>query len=88
MNAKIKIDVSKISKSRLFKGAKGTYLDCVLIESKNEFSDFMIIEQVTKEEREAGVKGAIIGNGSYFGQQQQGQPEQQPVNEELGELPF
>jgi len=58
-----KIDVTKIEKNRLFKGSKGTYLDLVVIPTpKSEFGDYMIVQSVSKEERESGVKGAIIGN--------------------------
>jgi len=59
-----KIDVTKIEKARLYKGEKGTYLDIVLIETpNNEYgNDYMIVQSVTKEEKEAGVKGAILGN--------------------------
>ena len=64
MNYYLKIDTTKIDESRLFKGQKGTYLDCVMIESKNsQYGDsHMIVQSVSKEEREAGVKGPIIGN--------------------------
>ena len=52
----LRIDVSKIDKARLFKGEKGTYLDCVLIETPaaKYGKDWMIVESVSKEEREAG----------------------------------
>jgi hypothetical protein len=60
----IKIDVSKIDKSRLYKGKKGTYLSAVLIPTPDsEYGDFMIVEEVSKEERDAGKKGTILGNG-------------------------
>ena len=60
----IKIDVTKISKERLYKGAKGTYLNAVLIPTpESEYGDYMIIEETSKEEREAGKKGTILGNG-------------------------
>lgn len=66
---KLKIDVLKIDKARLFKGQKGTYLDAVAIETPNsEYGDFMIVQEVTKEERQAGVKGTILGNAKYLGQ--------------------
>lgn len=68
-NIKIKIDVTKIDKSRLFTKTKNgaKYLDAVLIETPNgQYSDFMIVESVSKEERERGIKGTIIGNGDYF----------------------
>ena len=62
---KIQIDVNKISKDKLFKGKKGVYLNCVLIETPNsEFADYMVVEETTKEERDAGNKGTILGGGS------------------------
>lgn len=62
---KLKIDVSKIDKSKLFQGAKGTYLDAVLFlndEVDKYGNSGMIVQSVTMEEREQGVKGAILGN--------------------------
>lgn len=59
-----KINVLAIDKSRLFKGEKGTYLDIVLIDTPNgQYGDYMIVQGVTKEEREMGIKGPILGNG-------------------------
>ena len=59
------INVSKIDKAKLIAGAKGSYLN-VSIMVKDELDNFgnigMIIQDTTKEEREAGVKGAILGN--------------------------
>lgn len=59
-----KIDVSKIDKDRLFRGAKGTYLDIVLLPTEDsQYGDTHMIKQdVSKEDREAGVRGAILGN--------------------------
>jgi len=63
----VKIDVTKISKTKLFKGEKGTYLNCTLVPTPNsEYGDYMIVEDTTKEEREAGTKGVILGNGKKF----------------------
>jgi hypothetical protein len=65
----LKIDVSKISKDRLYKGKKGTYLTAALIlnEGTDEYgNDGMIIEQISKEEREAGHKGTILGNAKIL----------------------
>lgn len=60
----LKIDVTKIEKQRLFKGEKGTYLDVILLPAKdNQYGDdYMVCQRVTKEEREAGKRGAILGN--------------------------
>ncbi len=64
-----KIDVTKIDKNRIFVGKKGKYIDIVLIETpNNEYGDsHMVVQQVTKEERKAGVKGPILGNAKTLG---------------------
>lgn len=77
---KLKIDCTKIEKARLFKGKArpdGThamYLDAVLLETKqSNFGDYrddqthMIIQDISKEERAKGIKGAIIGNATDTG---------------------
>ena len=65
---KASIDVTKIDKSKLYEGKKGKYLNIVLIETpSSEYGDFMIVQDVSKEEREAGEKGAILGNAKKFG---------------------
>ena len=65
----VKIDVTKIDKARLFKGEKGTYLDVVLIETPNSpYSDYMVKQSVTKEEREQGVE-IILGDAKVFKKQ-------------------
>ena len=66
---KIKIDVTKIDKARLFKGSKGTYLDATIFlddDSDQYDNNGMISQDVTKEERESGVKGAILGNAKII----------------------
>ena len=71
----LKIDVTKIDKARLFKGAKGTYLDAsVFIDLDNEDqygNHGMITQQVSKEERDKGVKGNILGNGKIVWRDEQ-----------------
>lgn len=68
-NIAIKIDVKKIEKSHLYSGEKGTYLDAV-IWMKDEVDQYgnigMITQSVSKEQRAAGVKGAILGNVKYM----------------------
>jgi hypothetical protein len=61
----IKIDVNKIEKARLFKGAKGTYLDATLVmrDEPDQYGNIgFVTQQISKEEREAGTKAPIIGN--------------------------
>lgn len=66
----IKIDVKKIDKARLYEGSKGTYLDLTTfidLEDPSQYGDHGFISQsVTKEERESGVKGDILGNVKVF----------------------
>lgn len=74
----LKIDVTKIDKARLFKGQKGTYLDAILMydsEADRFDNNGMIVQSVSKEERELGERGAILGNAKELGQQKQPEPE-------------
>jgi len=59
-----RIDVTKIEKERLYKGKKGKYLDIVLIPTPNAKYDqtHMIVQSVSKSERDQGIKGNILGN--------------------------
>lgn len=82
-----KLDVTKIEKSRLYKGEKGTYLDIVLIETKNSQygDDYMVVQGVSKEEREAGKKGNILGNARIV-KSRKNEPSTEPVTD--GPPPF
>lgn len=66
----ISIDVTKIDKARLVKGAKGTYLDLTgfidLDEADQYGNNGMITQTVSKEEKAAGVRGPILGNSKVF----------------------
>jgi len=80
----IKINVQKIEKDRLYKGEKGIYLNAVLIETPDsEYNDYVIIQEVSKDERKAGVKGTIIGNGTIFTK-----TESTLTEEDSDDLPF
>lgn len=69
MIIKLNICLSKIDKSRIKESNGKKYLDVILINSKNDKygNDYMVVEDVTKAEREAGKKGNIIGNGKTLG---------------------
>ena len=89
MNLRLKIDVTKVDKNRLFKGEKGTYLDAVLIETPNNaYNDFMIVESVSKDEREKGLKGTIIGSANYFNSEAKAKPEEKNDFLPESDLPF
>lgn len=66
----LKIDVTKIEKARLHKGQKGTYLDATVfvdVDNADQYGNHgMITQDVTKEERDAGSRGPILGNAKVF----------------------
>ncbi len=84
----ISIDVLKIEKARLIQGAKGKYLDLtafVDLDEQGQYGDNgMVVQSVSKDERQQGVKGPILGNVKVFyredGQQQAPQQQQQQQN--------
>jgi len=93
MNIKVKIDVLKIEKPELYTGQKGTYLNCVLIEQANEFSDGFIVQEISKERRDRGERGAILGNWSYIKKREEPAPTAtaeptQTMTHEQSDLPF
>lgn len=68
-NIALKIDVKKLDKTKLYQGEKGLYLDATIImkDEPDQYGNIgMIVQNVTKEEREKGVKGAILGNARYL----------------------
>ena len=59
------INVMKIDKARLIEGKKGKYLNIVIFlndETDQYGNNGMIVQSVSKEEREAGERGEILGN--------------------------
>lgn len=82
----IKIDVTKIDKSRLFKGEKGTYLDLttfVDLDTKDAFDNNGFISQsVSKDEKAAGIQTPILGNSRVFWSEGLAQPAAQAPNGE------
>ena len=77
------LDVTKIDKARLFKGAKGTYLDVTVfidIDEKDQYdNNGMITQNVTKEEKEAGTRGNILGNCKVFWRDDSAPQQQAPA---------
>lgn len=65
---KLKIDVTKILKDHLFKGGKGTYLDCVVWPNKNGAGQYgdthYIVQELSRQARDSGEWGPIIGNAT------------------------
>lgn len=93
--ANIKIDVTKIDKSRLFQGKKGTYLDLIIAindEKDNYDNDVSAWESQTKEERENKNQKNYLGNGKVFWtseKEARKEPETSNQNDEKDDgLPF
>ena len=84
----LKIDVSKIEKDRLFKGAKGTYLDATVFIDTAELDQYgnsgMITQDVKKEEKQNGIKGAILGNCKVFWSDSEQPPQPQQGYQQQG----
>ena len=88
----VSIDVSKINKSELISGEKGTYLNLTVSinDTPDKFGNTVSAWQSqTKEQREAKVNRTFLGNGKVIfdseGKQQQQAPQ---VQEEQVDLPF
>jgi hypothetical protein len=66
---RLNIDVTKIDKSLLFKGTKGTYCDITLMDNKDGTdqygNDGFAVQDVGKEKRVAGIRGPILGNWKH-----------------------
>ena len=77
----LKIAVNDIDKARLFKGQKNTYLDATVFIDLDQLDQYgnsgMITQDVSKEEKQQGVKGNILGNCKVFWSDS-GQAPQQP----------
>ncbi len=61
---KVSIDVTKIDKSHFVVGAKGTYVDMVLIPTPdNKYGDDYVVKQDIKPDKlPQGSRGIILGN--------------------------
>jgi hypothetical protein len=85
-----KINVKLIDKGKLYVGQKGTYLDFVLIPTPdNQYGDdYMIVQQVSKEEREAGKRGAVLGNAKILAKDKPAPVDVLGEPDETDSLPF
>lgn len=69
------VDKTRIKEIKRKNGKVAKFIDLVLIESPNsDYGDFMVKQQVTKEEREQGVQLPILGNARTMVKGGGGQP--------------
>jgi hypothetical protein len=68
----IRITRERVAKEHCYQGNKGTYLDMVLFDNKDGKdqygNDGFVVQSVSKEARQQGVKGPIIGNWKRVGE--------------------
>ena len=81
----ISIDVTKLDKTRFKRvtkqnGQNAVYADIVLIPRPDDRgNDYMVVQGVTKEEREQNIRGPILGNGKIMGGKKQEAKIQRPA---------
>ena len=78
----LKIDLAKMDMKRIFNGKNGAqYLDATIFVNMDELDQYgnsgMITQDVSKEEKQQGVKGNILGNGKVFWVENGQAPQQQ-----------
>lgn len=86
----LSIKTGAIDKAKLKVGRNGEhYLEMVLIETPNSKfdQDFMVVQSVSKEERDRGVKGNILGNGKILGRKPAPKPTSAPAESEAKPSP-
>ena len=94
----INIDVTKIDKAALFTGKKGTYLNMTLMENREGVDQFgnegFIVQDIGMARRQAGERGAILGNWKTVKPAQAPQAPQAPrapqaqADDDLDDIPF
>lgn len=80
---KVKLNLSKINKDRIFTSEKGNkFLNIILKETPGgQYGDWIVTEDVKKEDRENGIKGNILGNGKNWGSKPQGSSTPPPASD-------
>lgn len=88
----VRIDVTKIDKARLFKGAKGTYLDLqtfVDLDKADQYeNNGFVTQQPTKEERQRKEQMPILGNVKVFFRDEQATKQQTVEDDFDSDIPF
>ena len=91
----LKIDVTKLTKDKLFKGQKGTYANITVaanMDGESEYGDtHYVFESQSKEEREAKTPKVYLGNGKEFvfgGNGSKNDPEPVTADMDDEDIPF
>jgi len=65
----ISINLDKIEDKHIYIGKKGRYLNLTVLENdyRDDYgNDYMVAQGVSKEARDKGERGPILGNGKYI----------------------
>ena len=89
----LKINVTRIDKDHLFDGKNGKYLDLALMENKDGPDQYgnngFVTQGISKEKRDAGERGPIVGNWKHVGQTKAPAPQKpNPAADPLNEAPI
>lgn len=95
----LRITRERVAKEHCYVGDKGTYLDMILFENKagkDQYgNDGFVVQSVSKEARQQGVKGPIIGNWKRVGEDAPAKPKTAvapaatpPADDPDADLPF
>ena len=58
----VTLNVIKIDKEKLKREERGVFCDLILFEKPGKYDDGFVVQGLSKEEREAGERGPIVGN--------------------------
>jgi len=85
---KLRLDVTKLDKTLFYKGSKGIYCDLLLYDKPGAYGDDgIVIQSVSKEQNDAGKRGAIVGNWRELSKARKEQDGEDEGNEDDG-VPF
>ena len=88
----LSIKTEKIDKQHLITGKNGKILSVVLFENKDGQGQYgddgYAVQGVSKEARENGVRGPIVGNWRYIGQGASAGSNRNTAPEDSGNDPF
>lgn len=74
------IDVNKVDTAHLTPGKKGErFLSLIIRKKKSQWSDGYIAQGVSKENREKGVKGPILGSFKEYEDRKQEEKPKEPA---------
>jgi hypothetical protein len=70
IGVELRINTDNVDRSKIYKGEKGKYLTMTAfidIDEQDQYgNNGMITQKLSKEDQDAGQKGAILGNSKVF----------------------